>query len=408
MALEVRPIEPEELERFGRVNLTAFGEKWDAWHRSWFEQRVIPANTMAAYDDGALVGSSMMFEVEVGIPGGRERAAGVTAVGVLPTHRRRGIMRSMLDRLLAEANRRGYSLAVLWASEGGIYSRFGFGPAAQGLRVELEHPKARLLPFPASGTMRLITHDDARRAFPAVHAELVDRCPAMIARDDAAWDFALSEEDPHVTREEGPMFFLVHEDEGRPDGYLVYRIRNKWSARGPENTLVILEMVGHSGLVTRDLWRYCTEVDLVRRIEASGRGLRPTDDPIPWLAADPQALLASRATTLWADVLDVRKFLERRRYRVDGQLSLEVRGDSPATTTTLRLSVDHGRGHCQPAEGPADLSFGRDDLGAISLGQECIPQLVLAGRARARSDAVARLANGIFGWSPAPWCFEDI
>jgi len=408
MVLEVRPIEPEELEEFGKVNLTAFGERWDAWHRSWFEKRLIPANTVAAYEDGRLVGSSMMFEVEVGIPGGRERAAGVTAVGVLPTHRRRGIMRSMLDRLLAEARLRRYSLAVLWASEGGIYSRFGFGPAAQGLRVELEHPKAGLLPFTASGTVRLVSHGDARRTFPLVHAGLVGRCPAMVARDDAGWDFALSEEDPHVAPAEGPMFFVIHEEKGRPDGYLIYRVRSNQSGRGPENTLVVLEMVGHNGGVIRDLWRYCTEVDLVRRVEASGRGLRPSDDPIIWLAADPQAVVASRATTLWANVLDIPKFLERRRYQADGELSLQVRGDSPTTTTTLRLFVEEGRARCEPARGPADLCLGRDDLGAISLGQACLPQLILAGRAVARSDAVALLANGIFSWNPAPWCFEDI
>src|SRR4029450_5676087 len=59
--------------------------------------RVLPHDRVhAAWEDGAAVGGAAIFPFELTIPGGRVRAAGVTAVGVLPTHRRRGILSGMM------------------------------------------------------------------------------------------------------------------------------------------------------------------------------------------------------------------------------------------------------------------------------------------------------------------------
>jgi predicted acetyltransferase len=46
---------------------------------------------------------------------------------VLPTHRRRGVLTAMMQRLLDDAVEHSEPLAILTASEGGIYGRFGFG-----------------------------------------------------------------------------------------------------------------------------------------------------------------------------------------------------------------------------------------------------------------------------------------
>ncbi|EQD59886.1 acetyltransferase, partial [mine drainage metagenome] len=138
MPVEFRAIRPDELPEFATVNLTAFGEHVDPWHERWFQQRVRAEGTVAAFADGRMVGSSLALPLEIGLPGAVVSAAGVTAVGVLPTHRRRGLLREMMTRQLLAARQGGLALAVLWASEGGIYSRFGFGPAARSWRIALE------------------------------------------------------------------------------------------------------------------------------------------------------------------------------------------------------------------------------------------------------------------------------
>ncbi|MHB1575742.1 MAG: GNAT family N-acetyltransferase [Candidatus Dormibacteria bacterium] len=408
MTLEFRPIRKEELRQFAGVNLTAFGEALDSWHEGWFESRFDGSTTVAAFDGAILVGSSMSMPVTVAVPGGTVAAAGVTAVGVLPTHRRRGILRQMMERLLQEASSQRLPLAVLWASEGGIYSRFGFGPAARSLGIELQHPKAAMMLRPRTGSMRLVSKEEAVEILPAVHDRVVSQRPAMIARDRVGWHYALSEEDPHLPRGEAHLFIVVHETDLGPDGYLVYRIRPDWSPRGPENTLVVVEMAATDPAATAELWRYCTEVDLVRRIEANGRGSRPVDDPIWWLLDDPQAMVATMVTTLWARVLDVPALLEARRYQQDGAVTLGVGDSADEDGSRFRLEVEGGRGRCQPTKGPADIHLGWSELGSLSLGMPCLSQLVAAGRATASSQDLARRADALLGWGPAPWCFEDI
>ncbi len=408
MGLEFRPIRPEELPLLAEVNLTAFGENLDPWHTGWFESHFEGALTMAAFDDGVMVGGSMSLPVTVGVPGATVAAAGVTAVGVLPTHRRQGILRRIIDRLLGEARAQGLPLAVLWASEGGIYSRFGFGPAARSLGMELQHPKASLLPRPRIGRIRMVSLEQARQILPAVHEKVVRQRPAMISRDQIGWRYALSNDDPHLAPGESRLFTVVHESAGGVDGYLVYRVRGDWTPRGPENTLIVVEMVAENPHATAELWRYCTEVDLVRRIEAKGRGARPVDDPIWWLLADPQALVATATITLWASVLDVPGLFEARRYRCDGGLTLAVEAGDGGPSAGYRLEVSGGVGRCRPAAGPADIHLGWSELGSLSLGMPCLSQLVAAGRVRVTEAAVVREADRILSWDPAPWCFEDI
>ncbi len=408
VTLEFRPIGREELRQFATVNSTAFGEALDSWHEGWFDSHFEGSATMAAFDAGGLVGSSLMMPITVSVPGGAVPAAGVTAVGVLPTHRRRGIMRGMMTRLLEEARSRQLPLAVLWASEGGIYSRFGFGPAARSVGIELQHPKAALLPHPSTGRLRLVSLEEARQIFPPVHARVVSQRPAMVARDAVGWRYALSEEDPHLPPGEAHLFAVVHETDSGPDGYLVYRIKSEWTPRGPENTLVVVEMVAADPTATAELWRYCTEVDLVRRIQATGRGARPVDDPIWWLLADPQAVVGTLMTTLWARVVDVPGLLRMRRYRQDGAVTLELGGSPDQERARFRLEVEGGVGRCRPTDEPADVRLEWAGLGSLCLGMPCLSQLVAAGRATTASEAITRRLDAIMGWEPAPWCFEDI
>src|SRR5437764_11366565 len=93
--------------------------------------QVLPVERMhAAFEDGEIVGGAGAFPFELSVPGGSLRCGGVTVVGVYPTHRRRGVLRAMMDAQLADIHERGEPIAALWASEDTIYGRFGYGLAA--------------------------------------------------------------------------------------------------------------------------------------------------------------------------------------------------------------------------------------------------------------------------------------
>jgi GNAT superfamily N-acetyltransferase len=66
---------------------------------------------------------------ELTLPGGTIPACAISAVTVAPTHRRRGILRSVMAGELRAAADLGVPIAALTVSESTIYGRFGFGAA---------------------------------------------------------------------------------------------------------------------------------------------------------------------------------------------------------------------------------------------------------------------------------------
>src|SRR5688500_1371101 len=130
MDLEIRTITEEERVDWLRAADTAFSSaaKDDEIEASL---PVIEVDrSFAAVDGSRIVGTSAAITFRMMVPGGaRVPAAGVTMVGVHPTHRRRGINTRMMAAILDQAADRGEPLAALFASEGAIYGRFGYGLA---------------------------------------------------------------------------------------------------------------------------------------------------------------------------------------------------------------------------------------------------------------------------------------
>ena len=102
-----------------------------------------PERMHAAFEGDAAVAGSGSFPFDLTVPGGQVKAAGVTVVGVLPTHRRRGYLRAMKrshDRCRACARR---AVAVLWATEDTIYGQFGYGMASMAAEIDVPREHAR-------------------------------------------------------------------------------------------------------------------------------------------------------------------------------------------------------------------------------------------------------------------------
>ena len=147
MAVEVRVCAPDEVRG-------AFNGIWHYFGNSATDEDVerlapiIPAGTVhAAFEDGQIIGGAGAYLFETTVPGPRQvTTAGVMGVGVLPTHRRRGALTELMRAQLADAHERGEPLATLYASEGGIYGRFGYGLASLAANMDLPKEHARLRP----------------------------------------------------------------------------------------------------------------------------------------------------------------------------------------------------------------------------------------------------------------------
>ena len=157
MTIEIRPpADDDELRAAMTAAEVAFGSgaiEDEDWTR---EREALPASrALAAFDAEKPVGLTGAYAFDLTIPGGELPCAGVTWVGVVPTHRRRGILRDLMRHQLEDVHASREPIAALWASESSIYGRFGYGQAASA--AEARSDRARFaLRNPATGVVRLV------------------------------------------------------------------------------------------------------------------------------------------------------------------------------------------------------------------------------------------------------------
>jgi predicted acetyltransferase len=402
--IELGTIAEEQYRAWWDALHTAFGEDYAEDDVERFRRGMELERILAAFDGEAIVGTAAAFSFSVTVPGGRRLpAAGVTAVGVLPTHRRQGILRRMMARQLADARARGEPLAVLWASEGVIYQRFGYGLATVQASFEIERRNAAFRqPHDPSGRIRLVGVEDAARAFPGIYDAVSLGVPGFIARDELRWrDLTLA--DPrHARRGYGRKYFLLHERDGRPTGYAIYRIKEEWNDHGPRNELQVIEAMAVDAAAGRDVWRYLFNVDLVHLVT---RGRAPLDDPLLLQLERPETLAMKVRAGIWLRILDVPSALAGRGYGSDGELVIDVADQfMPELAGRWRLRVTDGRATVEPDDGAAQLELGTNELAAVYLGAFGFADLARAGRLREAVPGSVAAADRLFASAPRPWC----
>src|ERR1700712_3322822 len=118
---------------------TSYGSFWHAETiAAW--RSLMPADGSVVVSDGDdVVAMAHYVDLKLTVPGGAVLpAAGIPGVGVAPTHRRRGLLRAMYTELHQRFSAAGYPVAALTATEGGIYGRFGYGPATTETELTLD------------------------------------------------------------------------------------------------------------------------------------------------------------------------------------------------------------------------------------------------------------------------------
>src|SRR5687768_10577611 len=229
MTIEIRPPAEDELRAAMEAAQAAFGEEVedDEWNR---ERQLMPASrALAAYDAGRPVGLAAAYAFALSIPGGELPCAGVTYVGVLPSHRRRGILRDFMNRQLADVQGWGEPIAALWASESSIYGRFGYGLAGPGLQLLSDSRRFALRREPSSGvSARMIDAEEALHVFPGVYDRFRAGRAGFLSRSETWWkDLRLA--DPESWRRGASRrFYTIFECEGEVEGYASYRVKEEW------------------------------------------------------------------------------------------------------------------------------------------------------------------------------------
>ena len=405
MPIEIRTPAPEEVRRFLDTEAKAFQEELRA-EDAERDERVLDRERMfAAYDGATIVGTAADFGLTLTVPGAELPAAGVTLVGVLPTHRRRGILNQLMRAELDAIVQRGEPLAILWASEEPIYGRYGYGMATLRASIEADRDRMRFRGDPPPvGQVRLIDKDEAGRTVPPIFDRVRRETAGMFVRSEAWWRNYRLPDSEHHRHGAGPAYFAVLEIDGVDEAYARYRVKDDWKDGVPASALRVIEAIATSPLAERELWRYLFGVDLIRKVEAWHV---PLDHPLLLLVTEPRRLRLRAADGLWLRIVDVEAALAGRAYAADGELVFELADTFlPANAGVWRLASSGGEAEVARVEAEPQLRLEVADLGAAYLGGFTLAQLARAGRVEELADGAVERADALFRTSRAPWCPE--
>ncbi len=411
---ETYPIRTITADEFGDLTMVpalAFGHTWPAEGLEHERKLIEFDRTIAALDGIQMVGSASAHSVRLTVPGGSAAAAAITFVSVLPTYRRRGILTSLMAWLLADAVRRGEAVAILFATEASIYGRFGFGMASMHQRLTFSRGEGKLAAGPEAqgwGTPRLREAEPlaAGADMASVFDTVLPRQPGTLARDAKWWDHILG--DPPAMRPAGdsPLRCVIAEDDAGPRGYALYRTRLTWGEdQLAAGSLRIRELTAIDPAATAALWGDVLSRDLTAEVIAQ---MRPMDDPVLAMLADPRRARPAPADGLWLRLVDLRAALCQRLYSAATDLVLEV-SDQVLGTNAGRWRLRTGGldssepAACDRTGDPADLRLTAAALGAGFLGAPRVGQLAAAGHiAELTPGSLARFGAAM-SWDRAPF-----
>lgn len=384
-AVTIRSATGDDWPAIWRLAATGFGwpdepESLDPWRAM-----VAGDGAVVACDGGQIVGNALYLDLQLTVPGPAVvPAAGVSIVAVAPTHRRRGILRAMYDELHRRIAGAGYPVAALTASEGGIYGRFGYGPATIGTERTVDRRFAGFhTDVPDPGGVRLVSPGKHRDEFAAIYDRWRQQTPGGLVRPQVLFDDLLA--DRHSARGGGTAWFaLLH-----PDGYLLYRV-----VGDDPKTVRIGEFTAATTDARIALWRAVFGLDLMTTVIAETH----PDDPLPYLLTDARLVGITAATDgLWLRLMDIPAALHARSYAADLSAVLEISDEFRGDGGRFALEIRDGRASCTPTFAPADAEMDLDVLGSLYLGAHRAASMAAANRLRANdSDLVRRIDAAFF------------
>jgi predicted acetyltransferase len=379
---EMRYARPDEFAAVTELDGASFGFHYSDEERADAELDLDPARILVTVDDERIVAASGELAFTMTLPGGMDApATGLTWVSVDVTHRRRGILRAMIERQLRAGAEAGDAAMILSASEGAIYGRYGFGVATQVRRARVQRRRARIAHPVDTTAIRRITTEEARDLLPRLYERWRRITPGGLTRDERRWKLLLLDREYQRHGRSG-LFHLVH-----PDGYVSYRIKPEWGHGDPQHECFLVDYAPATPEAHAALWQTLLSMDLVGSIESYRV---PLDDPLPLLLSDPRGIdTVHLGDSLWVRPLDIERLLGARRYGLELECVVEVRDDLLGDGRYLLRGGPDGA-TCTRTDRTPDVTIAVADVGAVCLGGVRLGRLARAGRIGCAGDALLR------------------
>ena len=399
MGIEIRPIRPDELQQYGRNVAYVFASEEGMEDELKGTQHDF---TTCAFVDGKLASTFATLPFTVRLNGAPVPMGGVTAVGTLPEFRRQGLLRQTMTQALATMRDRNQNLAILWASMGAIYQRFGYGLASAQVNYSFD---PRYVGFERSyeipGRVEMLPKDDSFPIMKQLYIEWATPRNLCIHRSTFLWTVNTL----RPPKKDHPVHTAIYRDEGgTPRGHVVYTTEDKTTPEpGPSQELTVSDFIALDTGAARALWDYIRRHDLVGRVNFRGA---PEDDIIPDLLLEPRMLNRKTSDAIWMRVVDAEKALAQRPYGARGELTLAIAGDTecPWNNGTYLVETDGPTAHVTRTNGAPELTMTANTLASLISGYRTATHFRKAGRLEEHQPGAALRADALFRTEYAPYC----
>lgn len=350
----------------------------------------------AAPEPEVPVATFASWGTELTVPGGVVPACAISSVTVSPTHRRRGILRTLMSGELHTAAAEGYPVAVLTVSESGIYGRFGFGPAAASAAWEIDVRRAGWIGPEAPGRIDFVSRAHGREIAPALHDRIRPTSPGEIAMPGGHWDRFFGTR-PDVEKPGERRVIQYTSPDGAVEGLAVYKV--KTSDDFAKSSVEVLFLLAATDAAYAALWRFILSMDLIATVHVDELAV---DEPLWWMLADQRAATITMRDHQYVRILDVPAALAARRYDATDTVVIEVLDPLGIAGGVFVLSADGAASVDavdDPPVGMPLLRVGVAELSAMLLGG--VSPVTLARAGRLTADEPERFAR-LFGTASAP------
>jgi predicted acetyltransferase len=400
----VRPLTDDDWDGFQAVDSHAFGMTMPPELVDSERELLRGARSIGAYDGPTLAGIAAAYAYQLSTPGSTLPAAAVTWVGVLPTHRRRGVLTALMTHQLHAVHEQGEEpLAILWASEPQIYGRYGYGMATRSVSLTVPRdPRALHGAAPADPALRLHLTDPADwKRVAGVYESVAAQRPGVPLRDEPWWRRAVRDV-PALRGGSSELRCVVAEDDTGPRGYALYATKQSFDEDFGSGAVTVSEVMAADAAALATVYRYLFDLDLMGRTTLWNV---PVDDPLLHWLQNPRRAKPSLGDSLYVRLVDLPRALEGRTYATAVDLVLEVTDAlCPWNAGRWRLTAGPGGAACRRTEDAADLVLDVRELGAAFLGGTALAELALAGRVVESTPGRLAAASAAFQHAPAPWC----
>lgn len=360
---------------------------------------------------GQIVGTGGADQYVLTVPGGNTIGmAGIMGMGTLPTHKRKGIFSSVINKLHSQAKERGDVIAGLWASQSLLYTRFGYGLSTlrEDWTINTNHTKL-LKQKKESIRFELVDKEKALIEIPKIYDTFRKCQNGATDRTEGYWNYILYEDDSAKYNKSGNcgFFFVLAYKDNKPSGYAIYNF-NKESGVAHEDdkgTLDVQEIISTDKETNIALWHYIFGIELVEEIKINQRA---PGDPLYLMLENPRKLKRETIDGLWVRIVDPIKMLEKRKYNSEGNITICIAGQNQKDIEgTYSIETDGTNTEVKKVNKKPDISMKASDLSSIYFGAVSPGEYFQAGNLEIENQNSLIELSKMFFVQQAPWCNTD-